>query len=139
LDQKSKEAIFYQLAASYNWLESKKEKMEMLRNIEEIILPKLGIEPMHRKSLIRRLRKAIVPPKVKPPRGRKPKYHDLDKHHLKQVWKLSGFPCGKRLKTIINEWLEYYDCASDIKKHLRSMSASQMDIYLKQAKIDLQF
>ena len=38
LDQDGKEAVFYQLALRYNWLESKKEKMDFLIEIEQIIL-----------------------------------------------------------------------------------------------------
>lgn len=59
LDQDSKDAVFYQLAVKYNWLETKKEKMDFLIEIEQIILPRLSIDQMHRKSLIRKLRNAI--------------------------------------------------------------------------------
>lgn len=44
LDQDSKDAVFYQLALRYNWLETKKEKMDLFIEIEQIILPKLGIQ-----------------------------------------------------------------------------------------------
>lgn len=137
LDTGSREAVFYELSLKYNWLESKKEKMDFLDEVEQVVLPKLSIEPMHRKSLIRKLRKAIISDQLKSaPRGRKPKYNDFDKHHLVQIWKLSGYPCSKRLKSILPEWLEYYSCSESIKKRLQEVSASQMDILLKQARAD---
>jgi hypothetical protein len=58
LDRDSKEAVFSELANKYNWLTSKKEMMSLLIEIEQIILPRLSIERIHRKSLIRKLRKA---------------------------------------------------------------------------------
>lgn len=136
MDQDSKDAVFYQLAVKYNWLESKKEKMDFLIEIEQIILPRLSIDQMHRKSLIRKLRNAIVLERKKSRRGRRAKYNDFDKHHLVQLWKLSGYPCSKRLKSILVEWLSNYDCAETIKIQLKSMSPSQMDEYLKQPRID---
>lgn len=137
LDREGKEAIFHQLSVKYNWMERKKEKMEFLIEIEDIILPRLGIEPMHRKSLIRKLRNSIVI-EDSPKRGRKPKYNDFDKHHLKKLWELSGHPCSKRLKTIIKDWLPYYECPEPVKKHLLEMSPSQMDEYLRTARQKLQ-
>jgi hypothetical protein len=139
LDRDGKEAVFYQLAHKYNWLETKKKKMDMLCEIENVIFPRLSIEPIHRKSLIRKLRWTLVSevkPDVRP--GRRPKYNDLDRHHLVQLWKLSGFPCSKRLKSILEEWLLKYDCADSIKGRLKSMSPSQMDEFLRSARIDLQ-
>ncbi len=138
LDQGGREAVFYQLAMKYNWLETKKEKMEFLIEMENIILPKLSIEAMHRKSLIRKLRNALVLESRSIPRGRRAKYNDLDKYHLVQIWKLSGYPCSKRLKAVLLEWLHDYDCSEDIKARLRTISASQMDEYLKQPRIDYQ-
>ena len=138
LDQDGKEAVFYQLAMKYNWLETKKEKMDFLIEMESIILPRLSIEPLHRKSLIRKLRNALVLENKSAQRGRRAKYNDLDKYHLVQIWKLSGYPCGKRLKAVLVEWLHDYDCSEDIKVRLRTISASQMDEYLKQPRIDYQ-
>ncbi len=137
LDQDSKEAVFYQLAVRYNWLESKKEKMDFLIEIEQVILPRLSIPSMHRKSLIRKLRLAIIEVD-KPTRGRRPKYNDLDRYHLAQLWKLAGYPCSKRLCSILQEWLSDYDCTDEIKLKLQSMSATQMDEYLRQHRADYQ-
>ncbi|MCB0350277.1 MAG: hypothetical protein KDD38_03780 [Bdellovibrionales bacterium] len=136
MDQDGKDAVFYQLAVKYNWLETKKEKMSFLVEIEQIVLPRLSIEKMHRKSLIRRLRKAIMKDMVKCKPGRRPKYNDFDKHHLVQIWQLSGYPCSKRLKSILNEWLDVYECADSIKAHLRTMSPAQMDAYLRSPRIE---
>ncbi len=138
LDQDGKEAVFYQLALKYNWLGSKKEKMNFLLEIEQLILPRLSIAAMHRKSLIRKLRKSLVVKQRSSPRGRRAKYNDFDKHHLVQLWKLSGYPCSKRLKSILAEWLASYKCSDEIKKKLKSMSPSQMDEYLKQPRIEYQ-
>ncbi len=71
LDQDSKDAVFYQLALRYIWLETKKEKMNLLLEIEQIILPKIGIQKMHRKSLIRKLKLAIIVEEIKQKRGRR--------------------------------------------------------------------
>ena len=110
--------------------------MLFLIEIEGVILPRLSIGAMHRKSLIRKLRNALVLEQTGAARGRRAKYNDFDKHHLVQVWRLSGYPCSKRLKSILLEWLNDYDCADSIKAHLKSMSPSQMDEYLRQARAD---
>ena len=138
LDKDSKDAVFYQLALKYNWLENKKEKMDFLVKVEDVILPKLSLPKMHRKSLIRKLRSAIVQDFERKVVGRRSKYNDFDKHHLVQVWKLSGYPCSKRLKSILEEWLLNYDCADGIKSRLKAISATQMDEYLRQPRIDHQ-
>ena len=138
MDQDSKDAVFYQLAEKYNWLESKKEKMSFLIEIEDIILPRLSIGAMHRKSLIRKLRRAMISESRRQHRGRKPKYNDFDKYHLVQLWKLAGYPCSKRLSAILQEWLCNYDCADNIKQKLITMSPAQMDEFLRQARIDYQ-
>jgi hypothetical protein len=139
LDQDSKEAVFSELANKYNWLTSKKEMMSLLIEIEQIILPRLSIEPIHRKSLIRKLRKASTQEvNPKSPRGRRPKYNDFDRFHLVQLWRLSGFPCSKRLKFLLSEWLVHYKCAEAIKDRLKAMSPSQMDLFLNAARGELQ-
>jgi hypothetical protein len=137
LDQTSKDAVFYELALKYNWLETKKEKMAFLIEIEQMVLPRISIK-MHRKSLIRKLRQALILEEKASPRGRRPKYNDFDKYHLVQIWKLSGYPCSKRLKSILNEWLIYYKCPAVVEIALKAMSASQMDEYLANAKLELQ-
>jgi hypothetical protein len=139
LDRDGKEAVFYQLALKYNWLETKRERMAMLSEVELVILPRLSIQPMHRKSLIRKLRGALAAD-LRPSRrrGRRPTYNDLDRHHLIQLWKLSGYPCSKRLKSILQEWLLQYDCSDGIKARLKSMSPSQMDEFLRQPRVDYQ-
>ena len=139
LDQDSKEAVFFELAGKYNSLRTKKEKMVFLRELEEIVLPKLSMGKIHRKSLIRKLRLATIAGVAKSERrGRTPKYNDLDRYHLVLLWKLSGYPCSKRLKAILPEWLLKYDCPDSIKARLKSISPAQMDIFLKQARIDYQ-
>ena len=136
LDEVGKDAVFYQLAQRYVWLGSKKEKMDLLIEIENIILPKLNIKSMHRKSLIRKLRAAFVADVVNQKRGRKPKYNDIEKQHLVLVWKLTGHPCSKRLVALMCDWLIFYRCSEQIKQSLRSMSASQMDIFLRDARLN---
>lgn len=74
LDKNSKDAVFHQLALKYNWLESKKEKMDFLIEIETLVLPKLSIHLMHRKSLIRKLRGSLVEKTEQKKPGRQPKY-----------------------------------------------------------------
>lgn len=139
MDHDGKEAVFYQLALKYNWLETKKEKMEFLIEIEQIILPRLSIGRLHRKSLIRKLRNALVEEVVvRGRRGRRAKYNDFDKYHLRQIWKLAGYPCSKRLKVILEEWLITYDCSKLIKDHLLKMSATQMDEYLRESRVEYQ-
>ncbi len=44
MNRDSRETVFYQLSLKYNWLEHKKEKMDFLTELEQIILPKLSIE-----------------------------------------------------------------------------------------------
>ena len=138
LDEQSKDVVFFELASRYNWLTSKKEKMDFLIEIETLVLPKLGFKAMHRKSLIRRLRNALVADEIKTPRGRKTTYNDIDRGHLVQLWKLSGYPCSKRLKSILKDWLDNYSCSDQIKKSLLRISPAQMDRLLLQARIELQ-
>lgn len=57
------------------------------------------------KSLIRKLRYAVVAEVVNHKRGRKPKYNDIEKRHLILVWKLTGHPCSKRLVALMDDWL----------------------------------
>lgn len=136
LDEASKEAVFYQLSQRYVWLGSKKEKMDLLIEIEDIILPRLKIEPMHRKSLIRKLRSAVIAKEFSAKRGRRPKYNDIEKQHLINVWKLTSQPCSKRLVSLMKEWLCYYKCSVAVAEKLKQMSASQMDIFLRSARLD---
>lgn len=138
MDKDSKDAVFSQLAVKYNWLENKKEKMDFLVEVEEVVLPKLSLPKMHRKNLIRKLRASIVHDSGRKKVGRRFKYDDFDKQHLVQIWKLSGYPCSKRLKSIVEEWLTTYDCAGSIKSQLKSISSTQMDEYLRQPRIDHQ-
>lgn len=104
LDQDSRDAVFYQLALKYNWLETKKEKMSFLIEIEQVKLPRLSITNIHRKSLIRKLRGALVADLVKRKPGRLAKYNDFDKYHLVQLWKLSGYPRSKRAARRIQKY-----------------------------------
>ena len=136
LDAKSKAAIFHQLATRYMWLETKREKMDFLAELETKILPILKIESMHRKSLIRRLRSAVIEVQAKP-RGRRATYNDFDKHHLKQVWSLSGYPCSKRLKGLLPEWLTFYDSSDAVKGALTAMSPTTMDEVLRLTRAQL--
>jgi hypothetical protein len=100
LDKDSSDAVFYQLAIKYRWLETKKEKSDFIIEIEKEILPMMSIKPMHRKSLHRKLKNSILDsPKKK--RGRRAIYNDFDKQHLKKIWVLSGYPYGKRLKALL--------------------------------------
>ncbi len=139
LDQSTKDDVFYHLALKYGFLDSKKERMDFLEELEGIVLPRIGFPGMHRKSLIRKLRIVLVKDQQeRPKRGRRAKYHDLDKGHLINLWRLSGYPCSKRLKTVLEDWLGHYSCGENIKTALRSMSASQMDVYLQQPRIDHQ-
>lgn len=55
MDSEGKEAVFCQLSLKYNWLETKKEKMDFLIEVEQVIFPRLSIEAIHIKSLIRKL------------------------------------------------------------------------------------
>ena len=138
LDKQSKDAVFYELAQKYRKLMTKKEKIDFLDEVEEVILPKLSLPIMHRKSLIRKLKNIVSEKPPGLPRGRRPKYNDFDKHHLTLLWKLTGFPCSKRLKSLLPEWLEFYDCAESIKLRLREISPSQMDVLLQPARHQLQ-
>jgi len=134
LDQATKDEIFYNLAWKYNFLPTKREKIQFLCELESIVLPRIGIHSMHRKSLIRKLRSALCPTKERRTRGRKSKYTDIDKMHLVRLWQLAGYPCSKRLQALLPEWLGQYKCGDLVKRSLLSMSASQMDEYLRQAR-----
>ena len=73
---------------------------------------------------------------IKRKRGRKNTYTDFDKYHLIQLWKLSGHPCSKRLKSILEECLLGYQCSDLIKNNLKKMSPTQMHDYLRTARAE---
>lgn len=91
---------------------------------------------MHRKSLIRKLRSAIIVGEIKQKRGRKNTYTDFDKYHLIRLRKLSRPPCSKRLKSILEEWPLNYQCSDLIKNNLKKMTPTQMDDYLRSARAE---
>lgn len=84
-----------------------------------------------RKYAIRILNSKKRPKLLKP--GRKPKYsHPQFKHHLYELWKLTGFINSKSLKAAIPLWIDFYkDPKPEIKKLLLSASASTIERTLK--------
>lgn len=83
---------------------------------------------VHRKSAIRMMNKSDAP-KKKP--GAKPSYDKVTIEHLRKIWILMDYICGKRMKAAIPEWLPYYDCDEKTKLKLGRMSASTIDRVLK--------
>jgi hypothetical protein len=125
------------LSQRYRGLATKKSKMDFLKEVEEVIFPHLAWEPLHRKSLIRKLN-AVASSSPVGRRGRKPRYSDIERGHLVRLWQLSGYPCSKRLKALLPGWLPRYGCSDRVKAQLLRMSASQMDAYLTKPRIEYQ-
>lgn len=70
-------------------------------------------------------------------RGRKPVYNDLDKQHLKKLWKSMSMPCGKRMKVMLREWLTFYHSGDQQKSNLLKISASTIDEFLAPAREEI--
>jgi hypothetical protein len=93
---------------------------------------------MHRKSLIRRLSRFAPIGLKQTSCGRKPNYNDIDKYHLKQLWVLTGYMCGKRLKSALVDWLPDYEaCDVAVRAKLLKMSTATIDRFLKPARAEL--
>ena len=86
-----------------------------------------------RKHAIAKLnRPASEKPKNKP--GKKSFYEQEDIiTALRTIWKASDYPCSKRLKSIIPEWLPHLDdnIPSRVKKALKKISPATIDRILK--------
>ena len=65
-------------------------------------------------------------------RGRPPIYGDAEKQVIKNIWKASEQPCGKRLKITIREWLPAYEkrhgsLDDDVRRRVLTISPAQLD------------
>lgn len=95
---------------------------------------------IHRKSAIRMLRKLPSGHKRKKV-GRKSFYdHPEFVKVLKKIWLASDQMCSKRLKSIIPDWLPYYEetfspVESDVKNMLVTVSPATIDRILKKSRL----
>lgn len=95
---------------------------------------------IHRKSAIRMLRKPPSGHKRKKV-GRKSFYdHPEFVKVLKKIWLASDQMCSKRLKSIIPDWLPYYEetfspVESDVKNMLVTVSPATIDRILKKSRL----
>lgn len=73
-------------------------------------------------------------------RGRPPIYGDAEKQVIKNIWKASEQPCGKRLKITIREWLPAYEkrhgnLDDDVRRRVLTISPAQLDRLLADEKV----
>ena len=91
-----------------------------------------GTSGLHRKHVIRLLKKPPIKPSKKPPGRVKQYLPERLLTPLKQIWMATDQMCGKRLKVAIPLWLPHYAEAygaldEDIKDMLLKMSAATID------------
>ena len=116
---------------------TKKEKSVILNSLEELT-------GFNRSYLMRRLRTYTSGnSKSGVHRGRKNKYTKEDVEALRDIWELMDFPCGRRLKAIMEEVIRNLEkngrwkYSKEVKKHLLEMSSSTIDRKLREHKISL--
>jgi len=108
----------------------KKEKGRIISELCERLL-------VGRKQAIRLLSRSEVGRPRKLRLGRPSKYQDLEfKNSLRQVWKITDYLCGRRLKEAIPFWLpaieeEHGAFSADIKERLLAISPPTIDRILK--------
>jgi hypothetical protein len=62
--------------------------------------------------------------------GPKPRYGELVRKHLQELWKRAGYMGSKRLKAALPLWLRYYcppDCPLEVKTELMKLSPATID------------
>ena len=87
----------------------------------------------NRKYAIRLLNRKTNKIRDKNP-GRPPKYHNEEiQKFIKELWRATNLICSKRMKTIINLWMPYYDRAlsTENKELLKEISAATIDRILE--------
>lgn len=68
--------------------------------------------------------------------GPRPRYGPAEVAVLREVWRVSGRPCGKRLKAMMPAWLPSWErekggCPPQVRERLLKMSAAAMDRHLQ--------
>lgn len=96
----------------------------------------------HRKSAIRRLAAGPILSDAPPRTGRPRKYDpDLLLPVLKRIWLCGQQPCGKRLASMMPEWVPAYEAyhrsiASGLRDQLLEASAATLDRLLRPCRIE---
>jgi hypothetical protein len=96
----------------------------------------------HRKSAIRRLSAGPIRPAISLRIGRPRKYDpELLLAVLKSIWLCGQQPCGKRLASMMPEWVPAYEAyhrsiSSGVRDHLLEASAATLDRLLRPCRIE---
>lgn len=142
MDRGNMNQVFDHWKENYQNLKSKKERSKFIDEILKNIYPKIGIEPPHRKSLIRSFNQlndvSIVIPINKVKVGRKPTYQAQELKALEDLWVMNNFACGKRLKPSLPAWLKFYSCADSVSQKLLKISAATIDRLLINSRVKFQ-
>lgn len=135
MDRESERLLFEQLRNGYRSLQTKKERQLFLNDALTKIFPAVGARVPHRKALLRRLNQVESMESSSPKKvGRKRRYGDVEGRHLRNLWVMNNFACGKRLKPALPDWLKFYECPAEVRGRLLTMSAATMDRMLTQAR-----
>jgi hypothetical protein len=116
----------------YQWLKLREEKGEVLDEICRNL-------KVHRKTANRWMR-GKKPPGRGRERGKsfpRKRYSAEATEHLRRLWRQMGYIGSTRIKAALPDWLNHYDCSSEIKIELVTMSASTIERKLKKDKAEL--
>ncbi len=126
MSKQTTDELLLSIAADYHRLEGRKAKHAILEKIMSLTGYKSS------KSIIRKLAAARLPA-VGKSRGRPRICPDETVTRLKDLWFLMEQPCGKRMKSMLPEWLPYWEKRQDIplsdreRQLMLSISAASLD------------
>lgn len=133
MSKKSRHEIMETVRWHYQRSTSKAEKGELLDRLCGL----LGWERKHAIKVLRGHRGAArAASRGGPLKGRRGgarcRYQAADIGLLKNLWFVSGQPCGKRLKPVLKTWLASWErkhgpCAGEVRSRVLDMSAAQID------------
>jgi len=135
MDMYSRNQYLKQLRKEYLKTKLKKEKGRLLDEAQK----RTGLD---RKYLIKKLKPKSNLDKRKEERKKRKEYYDgYVKAVLVEIWRMFDYPCGQRLKAILEEgWtkklrdLKEINCSDEVLKKLEKISARTIDEKLKHQK-----
>jgi hypothetical protein len=126
MSEKTKQEVMFKLRSRYRKAGAKYRK--------QLIDQAVAVMDYHRKSAIRALSANPSPVRVDPGRGGRPVKYDaaLLLPSLKAIWLSGQQPCGKRLVTMMPDWIPSYEAyhrslSCVVKEQLLEISSATLD------------
>lgn len=126
MSEKTKQEVMFKLRSRYRKAGAKYRK--------QLIDQAVAVMDYHRKSAIRALSANATAVRVDPGRGGRPVKYDaaLLLPSLKAIWLSGQQPCGKRLVTMMPDWIPSYEAyhrslSSVVKEQLLEISSATLD------------